>query len=643
METVVVVGRMTATTAEIARARRTRVGAQWLRWVLLAAVWLASAAYVAPRMHTGWIPFDEGTLAHGAERVLDGELPHRDFDEVYTGGLDYVHAAAFRAFGVSLGSLRTSLLIAFLLWVPAVYYVASRFGPPLVAAGATLLALALSVPEYPAAMPSWYNLFLATFGVAALLRFVDTERRRWLFVAGLAGGLSILVKVIGLYFVGAAVLFVVFREQGAAAGDDGAVAGGGRRRDRAYSAFVIVSLAIFVVLLLGLIWRRIAAEDVFYFVAPGAALAALLVRRELVLRPASRVGSADRLRALITLLAPLLLGVAIPIALFLVPYVRSGTVGTFLYGVFVAPQRRLNFAGRHPPFLATAVAAIPIVLQLGYVPRLRRWVQSGAGSRVILVAMLAGLLLAAGTYTWAFLALWLATIPLAPLTVLAGAWMLGTERATLPASRQLELFALLAAVALCGLVQFPFFDTTYFCYVAPLVVLAVLAVVTSQRPVPRVDGALVLVFFLAFLLWRSNPQMVWKISGGYAERAARAPLDMDRGGLVVRRTERDEYTRLVAALRSHAVGGYTYATPDCPEVYFLSGLRNPTRSIFEFFDDPEQRTPRILGALQEHDVRVVALNQQPNFSGRIDAALDSALTARYPRSEKIGQFVVRWR
>ena len=59
-------------------------------------------------------------------------------------------------------------------------------------------------------MPSWYNLFLATFGVVALLRFVDTERRRWLFVAGLMGGLSVLIKVIGLYFVGAAMLFVVF-------------------------------------------------------------------------------------------------------------------------------------------------------------------------------------------------------------------------------------------------------------------------------------------------------------------------------------------------------------------------------------------------------------------------------------------------
>ena len=36
-------------------------------------------------------------------------------------------------------------------------------------------------------------------------------------------------------------------------------------------------------------------------------------------------------------------------------------------------------------------------------------------------------------------------------------------------------------------------------------------------------------------------------------------------------------------------------------------------------------------------------SEEPRSSREFQGLLDSALTARYPRSEKIGQFVVRWR
>src|SRR5574342_899051 len=75
-------------------------------WIILALVWAVTALYAWPRLDHGWIPHDEGTLAQSAERVLGGELPHRDFDEVYTGGLSLLNAAAFRVFGTTLRALR---------------------------------------------------------------------------------------------------------------------------------------------------------------------------------------------------------------------------------------------------------------------------------------------------------------------------------------------------------------------------------------------------------------------------------------------------------------------------------------------------------------------------------------------------------
>ena len=79
-------------------------------------------------------------------------MPHRDFPEIYTGGLSYWNALALRLFGIRLSSLRLMLFLSFLAFVPAVFAIASRFGSPLRSGLITLLAVAWSVPNYFVAM-----------------------------------------------------------------------------------------------------------------------------------------------------------------------------------------------------------------------------------------------------------------------------------------------------------------------------------------------------------------------------------------------------------------------------------------------------------------------------------------------------------
>ncbi len=140
------------------------------------------------------MPRDEGTMAQSAERTLQGELPHRDFDEGYTGLESYWNALAFRLFGTELISMRYAMFPFFLAWVACVFLIAARFMPPWAAGGLTLLAVAWGPPNYTAPAPSWYNLFFATFGVAAVFRYIDGQQRRWLRLAGLFGGISFLFK-----------------------------------------------------------------------------------------------------------------------------------------------------------------------------------------------------------------------------------------------------------------------------------------------------------------------------------------------------------------------------------------------------------------------------------------------------------------
>src|ERR1700745_2806410 len=94
--------------------------------LVLLIVWVISIGYMATHLKRGWVPHDEGTLGQSAERVLNGELPHRDFDD-YPGGLTFLHALAFREFGINSASMRIVLFAFFAIWVPAVFYIASHF------------------------------------------------------------------------------------------------------------------------------------------------------------------------------------------------------------------------------------------------------------------------------------------------------------------------------------------------------------------------------------------------------------------------------------------------------------------------------------------------------------------------------------
>jgi hypothetical protein len=79
-------------------------------------------------------------------------------------------------------------------------------------------------------------------------------------------------------------------------------------------------------------------------------------------------------------------------------------------------------------------------------------------------------------------------------------------------------------------------------------------------------------------------------------------------------------------------------------VYFLTGYRNPTGTIYEMFDDTTGRTSRVLRAIETHGVTTVVITMRPdNVSGPMDPVLRAALTERFPETTTVGQYVVRWR
>jgi len=601
----------------------------WLPIVIAVSTLLLTA-----HLRRGWIPHDEGGLGESAEWVLEGGLPHRDFDELYTGGLSYLNAGAFEVLGINLLAPRILLFAGFLLWVPALFGVARRFTAPSGAAAITLLGVVWSLPNYAVAVPSWYNLFFATFGTLALLHYLETARARWLMAAGLCGGLSFLIKIAGLYYLAGALLFLVFHAHA-------------RSRERldpsetapAYRLFVIAGLALFVAMLSYVIRGRMEIPELAHFVLPGSLLAAVVLAAEWR-QPCGP--SVPRFADLFRLTIPFLLGAALPVVLYLIPYARADALHAFVEGVFVLPAKRLSFAARHPLPLVTAWAAVPLIALLAGIPRFtgphRR--REAIELALILLAVLATAPLFPGIYR----TVWYGLRTLIPILVVLGAWLLLRGPSTeLLAERRQRVFLLLAITALTSLVQFPFTAPIYLLYVAPLAILALVGLVGLRPPPsPIVAPALVTFYLLFGLLW-INTGYVWQMGEHYVLDDQHYELRLPRARIEVSAEDRDIFERLVATVQEHARGEYIYATPDCPEVYFLSGLKNPTRTLFDFFDDPEHRTTRVVGTLEEKQIKVVVLNRASLFTRGIPLELEAAVRRLYPAADTIGRFEVRWR
>ena len=612
---------------------RQNSGVSQAGWRLaLLGVLLASAGYVWWHLFLGWVPHDDGALAQSAERVLQGQLPHRDFDEIYTGGLSWANAAAFHLFGTTLRTLRLVLFAVFLAWVPAVFYIASRFVRPLAAAGVVLLAVVWSLPNYPAAMPSWYNLFLATFGVAALFRYLEDGRRHWLMLAGIAGGLSILVKVVGLYYVAGVLLFLVF--QAHALSRSAALAG--VRRGKAYAIFVSACLLLFVLALVSLVHHQLFLAELVNFIVPGTLLAAWLARDEWT-QPAG--GSRARVSLLATLIAPFLAGVALPVAVFLVPYAQTGSLGAFVTGVFILPMRRFDRAYYPAPSLTSMLTLVPLALLGVWAHRAKAGISRRDTAVVVFALVL--LLLGTGKNPALYRAVWYAARNLLPALAIAGILLLARDADGGSPLLRARATLLVSVTALCGLVQFPYSIPIYFCYVAPLVALLALALNGYVRRPVRIVGALLAAFFTAFAVLRTNSTRLPALVFSYQPHRPMTPLTLERGGIEVPQSDM-VYDTLVRALRAHARGGYTWASRDTPEIYFLSGLRNPTRSLFEFFDDSTHRDDRVLRLLDAHGVTAIVLST-PSFSPAISGAMYAQLVARFPHEEYVGPFQLRWR
>ena len=373
--------------------------------------------------------------------------------------------------------------------------------------------------------------------------------------------------------------------------------------------------------------------------AAPAAAGLLLLWNE---RGANTGDGGRRVMTLLRLVLPFALGVVLALLPLLLVYARAGALGDLYAGVFTRPLARLSAAAMLPaPLLPSLFATLPLVLLLARDCGKARW--TGLERLAIGVILVSGLI-AAGQNAPVHRIVWYSVRALVPAATIAGVTVLLHPGlgAALPPLRREQLLLLLAVTATVALVQFPFSAPIYFCYVAPLVALTIAALLASVGGLRSFAAVSTWGFYLLFAALFVNRTSVFTQGRQYTpEQVAR--LELPRAGIRVPVVQGQIYERLVAEIERLAAGDtYIYATPDCPEVYFLSGKRNPTRNLFEFLN-PHPRSPeQVLALLNQRDVHVVVISHVAEFSP-MDSTLGATLTARFPHAEVIVPFVLRWR
>jgi hypothetical protein len=592
---------------------------------------LAGGAYLAASLRNGWFPWDEGSIAVTAERVLLGQLPHRDFLDLYTGVLTFINAGAFRLLGIDLVSPRIVLLFAFVAWLVVFFKLGLRFVPPWLSALVTALAIVWSVPNYPAAVPSWYNLFFATGGLLAIIVYSETRRLRWALLAGVCGGLSISVKVVGVFFLLGVALFTIFDEQTSPDGPARSSA------NRSYSLAVALFSAVVIILLTYLVARDGSVVQVVRFVLPMSSLV-LVVMVEEWRRIRSESGSRSRHRSLARPAGGILVGVLVPLSLLVLPYLLSGATLDLLRGTFVLPASRLEFASAPAPPILSMVFPFAVAGLLSSGTRLApslRWFH------YLVLTVIGATVIVASSWTWqAFMFVYLSAYNLTPIVILSGCVWVAFTSAPMRARR--NTYALLSVTAGVAMVEFPYAGSIYFFYTAPLVILA-LAALTWHIGAGHLSKAAIGIpwaFYFVFGVAIMNPQPPGSggpnMSGGGWEELA-----LPRARLRVIQPDSTVYGDLVRFIRMRGDLRLGYAGPDSPEVYFLTESYAATPVLFDFLSEGDGSPLDDPGYLDGYEL--VVINHRPDFSRPIRPTTLARVAREFPLSETIGRFEVRWR
>ncbi len=167
----------------------------WLRSALFVAIFALGFLLLFQQLKSAANPYDEGLVLVNAERIRAGEVPYRDFWTLYAPGYFYALAGLFSLVEPTILAARVLDTFLRILLTVEVYLLArsltSRWLAFVPFAFVTFWLSTIRFYSYPA-FPATGAILLIALAVA---RYVAGGRQRWLFLAGLALGLTAVLRL----------------------------------------------------------------------------------------------------------------------------------------------------------------------------------------------------------------------------------------------------------------------------------------------------------------------------------------------------------------------------------------------------------------------------------------------------------------
>jgi 4-amino-4-deoxy-L-arabinose transferase-like glycosyltransferase len=150
-----------------------------------------------------------------AERVMQGDVPYRDFLFNYTPGVLWLNAFVMKLFGVALMPIRIGLFAFKLASLIVLYLVGRRLIGPWPALIPVALTLGWLGHKYIFNVhPTQYSMLFVLLALFLMLIYDDREGKRWLLLCGVAIGCVLLLKYnVGILLLAAATASLIIREK----------------------------------------------------------------------------------------------------------------------------------------------------------------------------------------------------------------------------------------------------------------------------------------------------------------------------------------------------------------------------------------------------------------------------------------------
>lgn len=133
----------------------------------------------------GFNYYDEGHILHLAQRILQGDIPYRDFHFIYTPGTLYITVLAFKIGGVSILSGRIVLLLTAITTAVVLYAVVKKYTAqwiPSVLAVLMYLAWAPTHINFP--WPVNFVILTSLVYILSMMIYRETGKIAFLLLAG---------------------------------------------------------------------------------------------------------------------------------------------------------------------------------------------------------------------------------------------------------------------------------------------------------------------------------------------------------------------------------------------------------------------------------------------------------------------------